>query len=356
MVPDRFYVVLCLCLPLADALRFYQNASPNYASNELEQILQGNVPAGLRDDVEWAAQEVKRAETTGKNSSWDSTSRLRSIMSKAGVSHQKYLTEWGQCGPIRKNYRCSGKEYNRWLEDHLSEMTLIDHDARAHSITKNILFIGNSVTREIAETLMCMNRKHIKSFYSMQGKRRGCLREWDFSHECSGGEDCNTDFARSELHGGANIYIAVNHPWLFQGDLGMSKAFKHLDLQVPDLDVIVLGVWNDFNPQLHNDDLRGCHENIENPWQGPWSTEEVLAFLFRNGFKGEVLLSGHFSKQLPLPAERFGLNVSRLTTWTKMQDNRCNEPLCRFSPTHMSHQCIPGPTSYVGAEVQMHLQ
>eukprot|EP00746_Dinoflagellata_sp_MGD_P014837 gnl/MRDRNA2_/MRDRNA2_132703_c0_seq1.p1 gnl/MRDRNA2_/MRDRNA2_132703_c0~~gnl/MRDRNA2_/MRDRNA2_132703_c0_seq1.p1 ORF type:complete len:395 (+),score=38.87 gnl/MRDRNA2_/MRDRNA2_132703_c0_seq1:119-1186(+) len=275
--------------------------------------------------------------------------QVESVIRKHLNASFELKQHWRHCGAIRSNYVCTGPKYEKWLSDHAIEQDAIASSVMSSPTKKNILFIGNSHIRELAETLLCLQSDHITDFHAIHGN---CLKKHDYKMECNGHNGCNTDLAKASFGDGSMVYIAVNHPWLFRGAKGMAKALDHLAIDLSTIDTIVLGAWNQWDQGVFKDGdyyRRACGEATGDRFLGPWTTEDFLSYVESQRFRGRVQLAGMFGKfTLSIPNKSFPFEVRQLHALKNIDDKLCGISGCGPTP---GHQCIPGTTSYVVDEI-----
>jgi hypothetical protein len=298
---------------------------------------------GIQGSVVPVASEAPHLHNKLSNTSMPKALELRDRMAK--------------CGLIRWSYGCKGSDYDAWWnEDNYASLLQSEHAISAaissNSVRKDILFLGNSHLSQLGVATMCAFSSYIEEFWGTDMKS-GCLRE--FGHhassrmECFGNSTCGMYLARARLKSGARILLANNHPWLFQGNSGLDAALRHLlhtsiedtsatfvpMVNLSSVGAVVLGNWNQaswaeliFRPsdeerlkRAHlgkppgsapGDGICGNTKNSK-PLQA-WDTQEVLHFLSKRGFKGNIVLAG-----MQIPPYEIRLEESILKAHPNMQ-------------------------------------
>jgi len=267
-------------------------------------------------------------------------SEVKSVVSNTRNKHAfpkalEMREKMAECGLIRWSYGCKGAAYDTWWnEDNFASLLRSEQAVRAavhsNALKTDILFLGNSHLSQVAVATMCALRDRIEDFWATD-MSTGCLASFGnkSTHlECSGNSTCGMYLARVKLKSGGRLFLANNHPWLFQGKGGLNAALRNLlhstvddassGSPLPKLDLstirtVVLGLWNEatwaeriFRPteaerlkRLNNgkppgsppgDGLCGNLKDAK-PLQA-WETADVLHFLHHLGFKGNVVLAG----------------------------------------------------------------
>jgi len=264
-----------------------------------------------------------------------------------------------RCGARRFNYKCHGKAYDSYLEAHGDALQSIYARAAEQPFNQSILFIGNSHIREVAESFTCQRQSMITLWAHLN--RFGCLEASPYSRKCDGGskkKPCWDELSRAEMHGGGSVSIAVNHPWIYKGILGLKRAFQWLGLDPTALDTIVVGPWNSYDWALGKFvaeramPLCWRSEALELVGLRPFTLPDFAHALEELGFRGTLLLGGMFGEPVAneehdrelLAQRNFSFAVQPLAPFPA----DCASRDCAPRP---GHQCLPGPVDFAAAEV-----
>ncbi len=166
-----------------------------------------------------------------------------------------YFNSMINCPYSRKSYDCSNNQnYTSWLNNHISDIHMFKQKVKMFgsnttTTPHSLLFIGNSHTQQLAIMLICgLHELGVISHFKGTNVSSGCVRDMPAGLGCDSGDShgsCGMYLSSIRLHNGAQIYLANNHPWLFDGKRGLDKMSHHLGIDYTKLAAVVIGAWND---------------------------------------------------------------------------------------------------------------
>ena len=259
------------------------------------------------------------------------------------------------CAAIRFSYGCSGDAYDKWKRENAARYWSMFRAAR-EPLHREIMFIGNSHTGQLAEAFLCAHRQSIVA-WSGTDLATGCLSPRSLlDPPCSGNRECGVYLAQAQLETGVRIHTVINHPYMYQDAAGM-RAILHA-LAISRLDAIVIGnvntlAWaNDVfvkrhiaypHPALEMPCGAVVHANESRHTQLRMPTpDEMTTNLLRQlrvPFNGTLILGGMFNRSPMQFGQKMPIHKCRLDLRAD-----CTVPNCSTgaSSPH-AHVCMPGP-------------
>lgn len=298
------------------------------------------------------------------------------------VSHRKAHTRHGvkkvHVNFMRHNYMCPlNHNYRAWLSKHAEKLTSLETDAKENGLDKDVLFLGNSFTQELADSLLLAMKDDIVKMEVLM-EPSGTMQTIPNSMMCDGkvhhGKYCSASVARYTLKGGGHVYIASDHPITYDGMPGMKAIMNLLEVNLAKLDAVVLGFWNSLSnvrtrgwetrPVALTTTGHGPVYKYAGQW-APWTPEQVAKGLENFGFKGKLFLGGaNFQVARQRAVRLQGSYPFKVTPLQAYNDESKVEELVSCAagkgdeactPSAGSFQCVPGPTSLAAHELYNHL-
>ena len=264
------------------------------------------------------------------------------------------------CPYVRFSYHCKGPRLPAYAAEHARSLTSTLAAARGFAAgkstgAKNVVFLGNSHTGQLGETLLCALH-HLGEVAMFEGTdlNTGCLMKQRLNATCNGSgkpNACGMYIAKVVTKRNTTIYVLNNHPWLFQGAAGWNALTEHVGIDWAAVGKVVLGPsnamsWTTFfssppdggypRPQV---DMK-CSDR-------PGVTAAVLAngnsvmdLLVRTAFRGLVILAPHMWRhahyQWPHRNRKYPFTIKGLA----FTDAYCYVGDC--APRSNQHPCLAG--------------
>ena len=157
------------------------------------------------------------------------------------------------CPYVRFSYHCKGPRLPAYAAEHARSLTSTLAAARGFAAgkstgAKNVVFLGNSHTGQLGETLLCALH-HLGEVAMFEGTdlNTGCLMKQRLNATCNGSgkpNACGMYIAKVVTKRNTTIYVLNNHPWLFQGAAGWNALTEHVGIDWAAVGKVVLGPSN----------------------------------------------------------------------------------------------------------------
>lgn len=278
-------------------------------------------------------------------------------ISNSVIHTKSYFNSMISCPYSRTSYYCSDNNaYKSWVTKHITDINIFEENikyfASNSTVPHRIFFIGNSHTEQLAVMLLCgLHELGAISKFNGTNLFDGCLMPLQPGLNCKIGStntSCGIYLSFFQLHNGAEIYLAYNHPLLFDGKRGLDQVSNLLGLDYTKLSAIVVGAWNEqswaegyFSPTQHNyvrPVIGDTCAKTDKPIQPKFS--QIEDYIADSGFRGDFIAGGYLrvSQVHPIQFNK------KYVQWRKhkldFKDATCYAPTCVGKSS--AHPCLPG--------------
>ena len=218
------------------------------------------------------------------------------------------------------------------------------------SAPRSIFFIGNSHTSELAMALICgLHQLGMVESFRGTNQTSGCLTNFKVGENCDHLGTCGMQLSTVKLKNGGSIYLAYNHPWLYDGMSGLNHVLNHMKVNISALDAVLIGSFNGLW-WLH-EMYPGPHAYVRPTFNSSCGavlhkkhilleSSMIQKYLEVFGFTGLLIGGGMFGSKISEIHFDESLQPFKFS-YLNFTNSSCSVPKCGPVLVH-DHVCVPG--------------